>query len=434
MLDKLLNKLSSKKEKKCVEINNNPTKYLILGASAAGINAAKVLRKLDPKGSIIVVSKDDKIYSRCMLHHVISEHRTVDGINFVDIDFMEKNNITWKKYESVQNINTDNKIVKLEKEDISYDKLLIATGASAFIPPIKNIKEGKHIYPLRNIEDVIDIKEKIKTTKKVAVIGAGLIGIDVLTSLLDMGNIEVSLIYPNEFILDRQLDKYSAKVYEDKFIELGAKLYPSRPVNQIILDEIQNVKGIELGDKTVVECDMIIVSTGVKPNTEFVANTKIEDNRGIVINDKCETTVKDVYAAGDVVGKNAIWPLAVKQGIVAAYNMVGVEKILDDEFTFKNSMNFVGIPTISLGIAIPPDDTYEVITRCDKEGYKKFVIKDNVITGFIAQGDISYTGPITYLIKHKIQIPNLKERVFDIGYADFFSMKENGEFEYNINI
>ena len=114
--------------------------------------------------------------------------------------------------------------------------------------------------------------------------------------------------------------------------------------------------------------------------------------------------------------------------------MVGVEKILDDEVTFKNSMNFVGIPTISLGIAIPPDDTYEVITRCDKEGYKKFVIKDNVITGFIAQGDISYTGPITYLIKHKIQIPNLKERVFDIGYADFFSMKENGEFEYNINI
>ena len=430
MLDKLFNKLSSKKEKNYVEINNTPTKYLILGASAAGINAAKVLRKLDPKGSVIVVSKDDKIYSRCMLHHVISEHRTVDSINFVDIDFMEKNNITWKKYESVQNIDTDKKIVKLEKEDISYDKLLIATGASAFIPPIKNIKEGKHIYPLRNIEDVIDIKEKIKTSKKVAVIGAGLIGIDVLTSLLDMGNIEVSLIYPNEFILDRQLDEYSAKVYEDKFIELGAKLYPSRPVNQIILDESQNVKGIELGDKTVVECDMIIVSTGVKPNTEFVANTKIEDNRGIVINDKCETTVKDVYAAGDVVGKNAIWPLAVKQGIVAAYNMVGVEKILDDEFTFKNSMNFVGIPTISLGIAIPPDDTYEVITRCDKEGYKKFVIKDDVITGFIAQGDISYTGPITYLIKHKIQIPNLKERVFDIGYADFFSMKENGEFEY----
>lgn len=418
----MLDKLSSKEEKN----------YVILGASAAGINAAKVLRKLDSSGNIIVISKDDKIYSRCMLHHVISDHRTIESINFVDEDFMEKNNITWVKNKIVKNINTDKKIVNLEKEDIPYDKLLIATGASAFIPPIKNIKEGKNIYPLRNIEDVIDIKEKIKSTKKVAIIGAGLIGIDVLTSLLDRGNLEVSLIYPNEFILDRQLDKYSAKVYEDKFIELGAKLYSSLPVNQILLDEKQNVKGVELGDNTIVECDMLIISTGVKPNTDFVANSNIEDKRGIVINNKCETTVDDIYAAGDVVGKNAIWPLAVKQGIVAAYNMAGVEKILDDEFTFKNSMNFVGIPTVSLGVAIPQDNTYDVISRCDKDGYKKFVIKDDVITGFIAQGDISYTGPITYLIKHKIEIPNLKERVFDIGYADFFSMKENGEFEYKI--
>ncbi len=433
MLDKLFNKLSSKKDSKYIEINNTPNNYVIIGASAAGINAAKVLRKLNPKFSITVISKDDRIYSRCMLHHVISDHRSVESINFVDSDFMEKNNILWIKNKTVKSIDTDNKVVKLDKEDIVYDKLLIATGAKSFVPPIKNIKEGNNIYSLRDIEDVYNIKEKIKNSKKVAIIGAGLIGIDALTSLLDMGSLEVSLIYPNDYILDLQLDEYSAKVYESKFIENGAKLYPSLPVNQIVLDDNKNVKGVELGDNSIVECDLLIVATGVRPNTEIVANTNIEDNRGIVINEKCETTVEDVYAAGDVVGKNAIWPLAVKQGIVAAYNMAGFERILDDEFTFKNSMNFVGIPTVSLGIAIPPDGTYDVITRCDKDGYKKFVIKDNVITGFIAQGDISYTGPITYLIKHKVVIPNLKERVFDIGYADFFSMKENGEFEYNIN-
>ena len=96
MLDKLFNKLSSKKESKC-EIKNTPTNYVIIGASAAGINAAKVLRKLDPKGSITVVSKDDKIYSRCMLHHVISDHRSVESINFVESNFMENNNIIWLK-------------------------------------------------------------------------------------------------------------------------------------------------------------------------------------------------------------------------------------------------------------------------------------------------------------------------------------------------
>lgn len=432
MLDKLFNKLSSNKGKNYIEIKNTPNNYVILGASAAGINAAKTLRQLDPKGSITLVSMDDKIYSRCMLHHVISGHRSVESINFIDIDFMEKNNIKWIKNTEAKSIDTKNKIVNLELENIGYDKLLIATGAKSFVPPIKNAKEGNNIYSLRDLEDVIYIREKIKDSKKVAIIGAGLIGIDILTSLLDKGNLEVSLIYPNEYILDLQLDKYSAKVYESKFIELGAKLYSSLPVNQIVLDDNKNVKGVELGDNSIVECDLLIIATGVRPNTEIVANTNIEDSRGIVINGKCETTVKDIYAAGDVVGKNAIWPLAVKQGIVAAYNMAGVEKIIDDQFTFKNSMNFVGIPTVSLGIVIPPDDTYDVITRCDKDGYKKFVIKDNVITGFIAQGDISYTGPITYLIKHKIEIPNLRDRVFDIGYADFFSIKENGEFEYSI--
>ncbi len=406
--------------------------YVILGASASGINAIKTLRDLDKEANITLISKDDKIYSRCMLHHVISGHRSVESINFVEENFIGENNINWLKSKTVNSIDTENKIVRLDNQDISYDKLLIATGASAFIPPIKNIKQGNHIYPLRNIEDVFDIKEKIKTSKKVAIIGAGLIGIDALTALMEFEDLEVSLIYPNDFILDRQLDEYSAKVYEDKFTELGAKLYPSLPVNQIVLDENNDVKGVELGDKTVVECDMLIVSTGVKPNTDFIDNTDIENNRGIVISNKCETNIKDVYAAGDVVGKNAIWPLAVKQGIVAAYNMVGVEKILDDNFTFKNSMNFIGIPTVSLGIVIPPDDTYDVITRCDKYGYKKFVIKDNIITGFLAQGDISYTGPITYLIKHNVEIKNLKDRVFDIGYADFFSMKENGEFEYDL--
>lgn len=424
MLNKLLNKLTSKKESK---------NYVILGASAAGINAAKTLRNLLPDASIILISIDDKVYSRCMLHHVISEHRSVESINFVEDSFFTDYNINWMKNEKVVSIDTENKYVITDKNKVEYEKLLIASGASSFIPPIKNIYEGNHIYSLRNIEDVVDIKEKIKSSKKVAIIGAGLIGIDALSAFMEFKNLELSLIYPNDFILDRQLDEYSAKVYEDKFVEAGVKLYSSKPVNEILLHENNDVKGVLLGDNTVVECDMLIVSTGVKPNTDFVKNTDIEDNRGIVINDKCETTVKDIYAAGDVVGKNAIWPLAVKQGIVAAYNMAGISKIADDNFTFKNSMNFVGIPTVSLGIVTPQDETYDVICRHDKDGYKKFVIKDNVITGFLAQGDISYTGPITYLIKHKVEIPNLKDRVFDLGYADFFSMKENGEFEYNIN-
>lgn len=429
MLSKFLNSFFYKKEN---QEENNYTNYIIIGASAAGINAAKTLRKLDQNAKITVISRDENIYSRCMLHHVISDHRTVEEINFVDENFMVENNISWLKNITVENIDTENKVIDTNKGSLSYGKLLIATGASASKPPIENIDKGNYIYYLRNIDDVYKIKERAKNCRKVAIIGAGLTALDCLMGLLEIENLEVSLLYRKKYFLNKQLDYYSAKTYEDKFIESGAKLYPSQTFEKIILHDNNDIKGIQLGSGDVIDCDMLIVATGVKPNIDFVKNTSIETQKGIVINNKCETNVKDVYAAGDVVGKNSIWPLAVKQGIVAAYNMAGVEKICDDDFVLRNSMNFFEIPTVSLGKVIVEDDSYDVITRCDKEGYKKFIIKDDMITGFLAQGEISYTGVIAYLIKNKVKIPNLKERVFDLGYADFFSMKENGEFEYNI--
>jgi len=111
MLDKLFNKLSSRRDDKYIEIKNTPKKYVIIGASAAGINAGKVLRKLDPNSNITIISKDNKIYSRCMLHHIISNHRSVDSINFVDVDFMDKNNIIWIKNTIAKSIDTKRDII-----------------------------------------------------------------------------------------------------------------------------------------------------------------------------------------------------------------------------------------------------------------------------------------------------------------------------------
>lgn len=422
MLDKILNIFRSKKS----------IDYVILGASAAGISAAKTLRELDKEGSIVIVSKDDKIYSRCMLHHVISNHRTVEEINFVDEEFMKENNIIWVKGTSVKSLDTNSKKVILENQAIGYNKLLIATGASAFIPPIKNLREANNVYPLRDIEDAYNIKDKVKKINKVAIIGAGLVGIDALVGLLEYKNIEVSLVNTGQFILNKQLDKYSASTYEKKFIENGGKLYQGVAIKEIVIKDNKDIVGILLEDGTLVECEMIIVATGVRPNADFIKNTNISYDKGIVISDKCETTQKDVYAAGDVVGKNAIWPIAVKQGLVSAYNMYGKERLIDDSFAAKNSMNFMGIATVSLGMVEPIDESYEVAIRKDNNNYKKFIYKDNVIYGAIAQGDISYIGTITYLIKNKIEIENLENRIFDIGYADFLSLKENGEFCYNI--
>lgn len=407
--------------------------YVVLGASAAGINAIKVLRELDEKANITLISKDEHIYSRCMLHHIISEHRTLDSLNFVETKFDEKYNISWKKSCTVNNIDIENKEVSILEtgEKVKYDKLLIATGASSAMPPIKNLKKAKHVYGLRNIEDAYEIKEKAKDCKKIAILGAGLVGIDALIGLLEYKNLDISVIYREPFILNRQLDEYSASVYENKFKELGVKFFKGASVNEICMDNNENIIGVVLDDENYIECDMAIVATGVIPNAEFINKEFISYDRGIIIDENCKTTAKDIFAAGYVVGKNAIWPLAVKQGIVAAYNMAGREEKIDDSFVYRNTMNFLGIPTVSLGIVDMEEDCI-VNVRKDETGYKKFIIKDNVIKGVIVQGDISYVGALTHLIKNNIEIPDLEKRIFEIGYADFFSVKGNGEFCYNI--
>lgn len=452
MLEKIKKLFSSNKENK-TENNVTPknaskkvtisaskvdsnTTYVVIGASIAGVTAVKKIRELDKNAKIIVVSKDKNIYSRCMLHHVISGYRTIEEINFVDEDFMEKQNAAWIKKATVKSIDPDNKKIKYEKdgkeEELAYDKLLITSGANAFIPPVKNLREAKNVYPLRNIEDAVGIKEQAKYAKSIVIMGAGLVGIDALAGLVEIDGIgSLSLIASEDRILDRQLDLRAAKAYEDKFEQKGVKIYKNCMASEIFLDEDGKVKGIDLGNGEIIACDLLVVSTGVKSNIELLEGSGIETDRGIKINEKGETNKPDIYAAGDVTG-TGIWPLATKQAEVAATNMVGGEAAIEDGFEFKNTMNFLGIPTVSVGFVTPADDTYDVLTYTDGDNYKMAVIKDDVLIGFIAQGDISYVGPYTQLVKEKVKVDKLAERVFELGYSDFFSIKEDGQFEWNV--
>ena len=148
------------------------------------------------------------------------------------------------------------------------------------------------------------------------------------------------------------------------------------------------------------------------------------------IRDRGETNVKDIYGAGDITGRNPIWPTAVKEGIIAANNMVGKETYMEDFFGSKNTMNFCGLATMSLGLVTKPDDTYEEVVDIDGKDYKKIIYKDGAIYGAIIQGDLSYVGVLTQLIKEKINVNKVKKPLFDIDYSDFFNETENLEFVY----
>ena len=417
-------------------------KYVILGASAAGINAAKTIRELDSKGEITVISKDQEVYSRCMLHHVISGSRLPREINFTEENFFKKYNINWLTGQEAISLNTKEKTILLS--DItkqSYDRLLIATGSSSFMPPIENLDRGKQVFGLRTIEDARSITQAAEKTNTAVVIGAGLIGMDAAYALASCG-LKVTIIETAAHILPLQLDETAAQKYEKLFREHGMEFCFNETAELLKLDHNNNVLGVQLKTDTFLDCGMVVVAAGVRPNTGFLRDTHVRIGHGIKVNAYQQTCVPDIYAAGDVcesmetftgqVSLTPIWPSAVLQGQVAASNMVGIARQLETNFAFKNSMSFYGLHTVSFGLTKLPNDSYSELIYRDDNNYKKVILKDGFIRGVILQGDLSNAGLIGKLVHDRINISQ-PDQIFDLTYANFFAQKENGEFYFTCN-
>lgn len=407
-------------------------KYVIIGSSAAGINAARELRRLDGACEIVLVSRDKEIYSRCILHEYLSGHRTVERLNFSGANFIEEYSINWMKGRDCTAVKPADHVIVLDGEDeVSYDKLLIATGSHTFYPPmIKNLLGSKNMVGFRNIEDIEVLKEVAKTCKNIVVMGSGLVGIDCTVGFLELG-VKVTMVDFAGWMLNRQLDERAAKTYQDMFAARGVKQYFGVGMSEAIRDENDNIVECVLTNGVHLPCDFLVMTAGVRSNVEFLAGSGLETSRfGLVFDETGKTSDPDIYGAGDVSGLSPIWPVAVKEGIIAASNMAGVPRKMTDFFASKSTMNFLGLPSMSLGNANPEDDSYTVETRETEDTYKKIVHKNGRITGAILQGDLAYSGVLQQLIARKIDITKVKKPVFDIDYSDFFHVKENFEFYY----
>ena len=406
-------------------------KYVVIGSSAAGINAVRELRKTDPAGEIVLVSKDKNVYSRCILHQYLCGERTLERLNFAEPDFDRLYRVNWMRGREAVGLDREQKTLLLDGgEKLPYDKLLIATGSHTFIPPIKGLDGAVNYIGFRNIDDIEVLKEVAKTHKNIVVLGSGLIGIDCATGYLHMG-VKVTLVDFAGWLLNKQLDERAAKTYIDAFRENGVEQYYGVGVNEVRVGEDHRIYEIELSDGTVLPCDYFVVTAGVRSNVEFLKDSGLELSRfGLVYDETGRTSDPDIYGAGDVSGTSPIWPVAVKEGMIAAANMAGGKEKMTDFFASKSTMSFLGIHTMSLGVVTPPDDTYRVDIY-DKNGvYKKVVSKDGVIVGALLQGDLAYGGVLQQMIARKIDVRKVKKPLFEIDYSDFFHEKKDLEFAY----
>lgn len=415
-------------------------KNLIIGASAAGISAAKKLRELDNEAEITIISKDEEVYSRCMLHHLIGGERTLDELSFISDDFWQQYDINWLKGKEVKRVQPEAKSVLLaNNSEYEYDQLLVATGSTPFLPPIDNIEQSKGVFGLRDLADAKEIASLGAKIEEAVVIGAGLVGMDAALGLNELG-LDLTIVEFENRILARQLDEEASLRYQARFNEAGIKVITNRSAEEVLVDAADQVQGLKLDNGEEVSAQLVVVATGVRPNLDLINNTPIKVDEGIVVNQYQETNLDDIYAAGDVseseeifsdeLTLTPIWPLAVKQGKVAAHNMAGEEMKLTDNFAYQNSMRFLGLSAITYGLVEVDSADYNVYVSQDKNNYKKLILKDNKLRGAIFVGDINESGVYGKLIKEKIDLSNYKDRLFELSYGDFFREKKNGEFRY----
>ena len=405
--------------------------YVILGAGAAGITAAKTIRKADKNGKITVISTDTQVHSRCMLHKYLSHERDAAGISFVDPDFFEKNQIAWLPGKTVNRLDTQRKKVYTDQGDeVSYDRLLIATGAESFIPPVGNLREAENVFGLRHLRDAQAIDELAKDVENIVIIGSGLVGLDAAYGLMETGK-KVSIVEMADQILPVQLDKTAAFEYQKRFEEAGARFYLGRKAADTVMEEDKIIREIILDNGEKLPCDLIIVAAGVRSAVAGMEGEGIVIDRGIKVDDYLQTGAEGVYAAGDVTGLSGIWPNAQKQGETAALNMCGSHVEYTDRYAIKNTINFFGLVSMCVGVILPQEGDV-VIAREDSRNYKRVVLRDGKVVGVLLQGDISHGGIWQYLIKNQISISGIQKDIFDLNFGDFYGIKDNGEYQWRM--
>lgn len=410
-------------------------KYVIIGVGAAGMTAARTLREEDKDGEILMISVDEKPHSRCMLHKYLSHERDADALNFVPADFFEKNNIWHVPGKRLERVNTGaKKVIYGGGIECAYDKLLIATGAESFIPPVGALRTAPNVFGLRHLRDAQAIDERANGAKEVVIIGSGLVGLDAAFGLLERGK-RVTIVEMADRILPIQLDERGAAEYQRKFEEAGCRFCLGRKGSDTVCNEAGEVTKVVLDDGEELACDMVIVAAGVRCATEGLMDSGLAIDRGIQVNGCMQTSDPCVYAAGDVTGLSGIWPNAQKQGKIAAQNMVrGNQFMYVDRFAAKNTINFFGLVSLCVG-ALQPEEGDEVVAKECKDQYERAIFRGNKLMGYLLQGDISHAGIYQYLIKNGVELTQeQKDRVFSLTFGDFYGVKENGEYDYTVQM
>ena len=365
------------------------TRYLIIGNGIAANSAAEALRAQDQQGAIIMVTREGcPFYYTPALPEYLAGEKDLKGITIHPLEWYNRRQIDLRLNTTVTAIDPQaHHVVTAAGEQIAYDRLLLAAGGHAFVPPIPGA-DLDGVHTLRTVADADAIRSRITKGGQLVLIGGGLLGLEAGNGLRKAG-MQVTVVEFFPRLLPRQMDADGAALLQQRMEHMGFSFYLGARTKEIAAQNQKLTVRLESGET--LPADMVLISAGVRPELELARQIDLPIDKGIKVDDTMQTATADIFAAGDIIEHReryyGIWPAAMDQGRAAGMAMAGIAAPYQGTLP-ANTLKVVGISLTAAGDIDADNARESVVYRDAREGiYRKFVISDNRLVGVILLGD-----------------------------------------------
>jgi len=400
-------------------------KYLIVGASAAGMAAAHTIRQYDRDSSIgIFTDEMDSPYFRPLIPFLISGKKKASDMFMTGSGLYVEKDISINTGMRVAGLNISAKQISLSnRSTVSWDKILLATGSSPFMPYNIEGLDTQGVFALRTLSDARLMAKLVEQSNQVVMLGGGILNLKTAFAFLEKG-LKVTLVVYSPEVLSQLMEPEDALLIRKALDEAGLDIITGVNVTAV-QSEKGKVKSVILDNGVELPCQMVCVGKGVKPNVDFLADSKISVNKGIVADTYTACNVPDVYTAGDVAVtfdpisgtpmQTALWTNAVEMGRCAGKNMAGIKTAYSGTFGILNATQVADVPFVSMGTVHINQTDLEVYRYHTDKSYRKLIFSadGNQLLGAVFVGNIQNAGLYRYVIREKMKTNHIKQYIID---------------------
>lgn len=384
-------------------------RVVILGAGIAGLTAAEEARRQAPKVEITLVSRELRLpYYRLNLTRFLAGEVTEGDLLIHHQDWFKTERIDYLAGEAVD-INRDERYVSLRAGGrIDYDRLILANGAHPFIPPIPgSSRDG--VMVLRTLEDARAIIGRLRPGVRVACLGGGLLGLECARAIQRRGA-DMTVLEGFDWLLPRQLPQTAARLLEAHLRDQRMVIECAVQVKEFVGDEA--VRGVLLEDGREIPVDLVILATGVRPNSHLARQCGLKVRQGVKVDDRLFTSDPHILAAGDIAEHQGrvygIWPASYAQGMVAGANSVGARTEFPG-MPMTNRIKVLDVDLFSIGEIQASDASLRILEVVKEHSYRGLACRDGQVVGGVLYGDMRLMEPVREAVEGGLRVQELVE-------------------------